>query len=328
MKSILFYFVPILLILSWVALTSATIKVMPTGDSLTAQSAPGYRGYLFQMLKDSGYTVDFVGGHNSVPTEPLNTDGDNSGFGGYVIGPDSSYLDTWNGGKGTASINWELENHEKIMSKGAEVMILMIGVNDFGNNRNVFYNPGVQGAIRLDSLVEKIYRLSPNIKIILSNLTPVKYDLAGGNYAKFNRDVPLIAQKQTIKGRGCFFVNNCKGDFVGTDYAPNDQVHFNATGYQKLARNFYQVLAPVLKSMGAKTGINDVKASKIILYPNPATDKITLKEIEGDVSILNLLGESVQSIKSYKGEAICLNNFSNGIYLVKTSKGAIPFIKQ
>jgi|GEM_PF-3474107 len=104
-----------------VIFSSATVKVMPVGDSLTMASDPGYRGYLYKMLKDSGFTVDFVGGHQGLPTDPINTDADNSGFGGYVIGPDASVLDQYHGGVGTASINWELDHNERIMSKGAEV---------------------------------------------------------------------------------------------------------------------------------------------------------------------------------------------------------------
>lgn len=305
-------------------MSATPVKVMPTGDSLTAQNSPGYRGYLFQMLKDSGFVVDFVGGHNSIPTDPLNTDGDNSGFGGYVIGPDSSALDPSRGGKGTASITWELDHHENIMSKGAEVMILMIGVNDFWNNKNTAYNPKTVGAIRLDTLVEKIYRLSPNIKLIVSNLTPARWNLAGADYAKFNADVPVIVQKQKDKGRACYFVNNCKGDFVTADYI--DDIHFVSSGYKKLAKNFYNVLAPVLKSM-ANTATNNVKSGKICLFPNPATDNITIKETVGKIEITNLLGETIKTINNYNGESINLNRLNSGIYIAKTENGAFQFIK-
>ena len=325
MKKIKLFIIPVLfLIFAGIFMSSTPVKVMPTGDSLTAQNTPGYRGYLFQMFKDSGFVVDFVGGHNSIPTDPLNTDGDNSGFGGYVIGPDSSALDPSHGGKGTASITWELDHHENIMSKGAEVMILMIGVNDFWNNKNTAYNPKNVGAIRLDTLVEKIYRLSPNIKLIVSNLTPARWNLTGADYAKFNAGVPIIVQKQKDKGRACFFVDNCKGDFVTNDY--NDDIHFNSSGYKKLAKNFYSVLAPVLKSM-ANTATNNVKSSKISLFPNPATDKITIKGTIGKIEITNLFGKTIQTIKNYTGESINLNGLNSGIYIAKTENGALQFIK-
>jgi lysophospholipase L1-like esterase len=193
-------------------------------------------------------------------SDPPNTDADNSGFGGYVIGPDSSLQDSKRYGKGTASIMYELDNHEKIMSLGADVMVLMIGVNDFGNNRNTAYDPRKVGAIRLDSLIEKIYRLSPKVRLIVSNITPARWDLTGGNYSKFNNDVPIIVECQKKKGRACYFVNNCKGDFVKEDYL--DNVHFVASGYQKIAKNFFTVLAPILKSMGAINALNESNTPK------------------------------------------------------------------
>lgn len=303
---------------------SSTVKIMPTGDSLTGMNNPGYRGYLYKMLKDSGFVVDFVGGHSSMPTAPLNSDGDNSGYGGFVIGPDSSALDREQGGKGTASITWQLENGEKIMSKGADVMILMIGVNDFWNNKNTAYKPSTVGAIRLDTLVEKIFRIQPNLKLIVSNLTPAKWNLTGADYKKFNDGVPAIVQNQKDKGRSCFFVNNCKGDFVTTDYA--DDIHFKASGFEKLAKNFYAVLAPVLKSM-ANTAIDKVETPKVILYPNPTMNDITIKHTSGNVEIVNLIGETVHFVRNYNGEIINVNNLSSGIYFAKTADGAIRFVK-
>lgn len=325
MKSIRLIFATFIIAILAGIFISGTVKVMPVGDSLTEASAPGYRGYLFQMLKDSGLTVDFVGGNSNMPSEPLNTDANHSGFGGYVIGPDSSVLDQYYGGKGTASINWELDHHKQIMSKGAEVIILMIGTNDFGNNRNAAYSPSRDGAIRLDSLVEKIYRFSPNVKLLLSNITPTQSNLSGSLFSKFNDDVPLIVAKQKAKGRACYFVNNCKNDFIYADYA--DVVHFKATGYQKLAKNFFTIIAPVLREMGAVSNNNEVCFPKVVLFPNPATNTITIKNTVGKVSIVNLLGRTITSNANYQGEAISLNGYSSGTYFVRTANGVTPFVK-
>jgi len=318
--------VPFIFIIVAFIFISATVKVMPVGDSLTAMNTPGYRGYLFQMLKDSGFVVDFVGGHQSMPTDPLNTDADNSGFGGYVIGPDSSALDPNYGGKGHASITYELENHEKIMSKGADVIILMIGVNDFWNNKNTAYSPSRDGAIRLDSLVEKIYRLSPNVKLILSNLTPTKSDLSGSVYANFNADVPLIVEKQKMKGKSCYFVDNNKGDFVTGDYL--DGVHFVASGFQKLAKNFYNGLVSVLREMAPVASVHDVESAKVVLFPNPVTNEFTLKNVSGSIEIVNVLGQIVTSRNNYQGEMINVNEYTKGTYIIRTSNETILFMKQ
>ncbi|MEI6752294.1 MAG: T9SS type A sorting domain-containing protein [Paludibacter sp.] len=64
-----------------------------------------------------------------------------------------------------------------------------------------------------------------------------------------------------------------------------------------------------------------------MLFPNPAIDKISIKDTVGEIEITNLLGTTVKTIKNYNGESINLNRLNSGIYIAKTKNGAFQFIK-
>lgn len=219
-----------------------TYKIMPIGDSLTEAADPGYRGYLYSSLLDAGYDVDFVGVREGKPSN--GGDPDHSGFAGYIIGPDKQKYNA------NGSIWYELDNGNNIMSVKCDIILLLIGTNDFWNidyDTSDGYNPWEDGAVRLKPLLDKMYSLNPDVTILVSNITPLSVDK---NYASlFNSQVPGIVAKEKEQGRSCYFVDANSLDWQETDYKTGDNLHFNASGYQKLAGAFYSVLEPVLKEM-------------------------------------------------------------------------------
>jgi hypothetical protein len=62
-----------------------------------------------------------------------------------------------------------------------------------------------------------------------------------------------------------------------------------------------------------------------VLFPNPATDYIQLKNISGWVQVLDASGSSLISIPNYAGEKIDLNKYSRGLYFVKYTKNQKQF---
>ncbi len=219
-----------------------TYKIMPIGDSLTEAADPGYRGYLYTSLIDADYNIDFVGVKQGEPSS--GGDPDHSGFSGFIIGPDANKYGANN------SIMYQLDNDFKIMSVDCDVILLLIGTNDFWNidydTTSDGYNPWNDGAIRLAPLLDKMYSMKPNVTILVSNITPLSNDK--GYASLFNSQVPDIVKEQKAKGRSCYFVDANSLDWQETDYkGGGDNLHFNASGYQKLAGAFYGVLEPLLK---------------------------------------------------------------------------------
>lgn len=216
--------------------TKKTYKIMPIGDSLTAESTPGYRGYLYTWLINDSIKVDFVGINKGKPTN--GEDPDHSGFGGFTIGPDASKI---------GNIYENLEQGAGILTKNADVILLMIGINDFFNITAPNYNPSVDGPIRLEALIEKMYIIQPNVCILVSNLTPVAWDMSG--FAKdFNSKVPGIVERQKAKGRACYFVDTRNGNTWDAKVdLRSDQLHLTDEGYRKVAESFYKVLKPIIQ---------------------------------------------------------------------------------
>lgn len=234
-----------------------TIKIMPMGDSLTEYNTPGFRGYLYKQLIDSAFNIDFVGTKSSVPALPNNgvgLDPDHSGCSSFVIGPGPSTVDNASWTLGHGNIYWHLDNGYSFMDKRPDIILLLIGTNDVINNSiEPGYDANVNGAIRLDSLISKIFRLSPKVRLLVSSIPPVKWNMSGFG-AKFNSDIPAIVAKYKNAGKGCYFVDTRNENTwdASTDFTDADQVHPTATGNQKIARSYFKALAPVLKELGAQ----------------------------------------------------------------------------
>lgn len=242
----------ILLILSYLCLAGPlfagepdTIRIMPIGDSLTQCNEPGYRGFLYAMLKESDFVFDFVGAKHDMVGE-TEYDTDHSGFSGYTIGPGPSLLDEQDAYK-QGNILYHLDKGHCLLTSKPDVILLMIGVNDFFNNRDTMrYNPNVAGAERLENLIYHIYQRLPACTILVANITPLRgYEQFASWY---NSQVPGIVKTFRERSYNCYFLDMRKGVNwdLEKDLGP-DNLHPTASGYQKIAANFYKVLEVILR---------------------------------------------------------------------------------
>ncbi|MDR2916253.1 MAG: GDSL-type esterase/lipase family protein [Tannerella sp.] len=221
-----------------------TIRIMPVGDSLTQSNEPGYRGYLYETLRQLKISFDFVGVKRDKKGEQ-EYDTDHSGFSGYTIGPGPSILDKHDKYR-QGNILYHLDKGHCILSSKPDVILLMIGINDFFNNLDTArYNPNVAGAERLDNLIYHIYRILPETSVLVSNITPLRGDKHFADL--YNNQVESIVSKYRKKGYICHFVDMRNGiDWdLETDLSV-DNLHPASSGYQKIAANFYKVLASIL----------------------------------------------------------------------------------
>ena len=68
------------------------------------------------------------------------------------------------------------------------------------------------------------------------------------------------------------------------------------------------------------TGVNEQSISKIVIYPNPTTGKLYLKNLPKEavfVNILDVNGKSVYKTTELIGKAIDISTLSEGIYQIK-----------
>jgi hypothetical protein len=66
------------------------------------------------------------------------------------------------------------------------------------------------------------------------------------------------------------------------------------------------------------TGINNFKASTFEVFPNPATDKITIRTIGlGTLEILNTVGQTVITQSANEHNEINVSKLAKGVYTIK-----------
>ncbi len=210
---------------------NAPVRILPLGDSLTSGVTTGttvegaYRNRLFSLLTTAGYNVDFVGTQIDA-NNPTLVDRNHQGMGGFRIDQIQSGLSSW--------LN---------VIEDPDVVLLMIGTNDFSQNFDV---PTAQA--RLSSLVTDIATKRPFAKIILSNL-PLRTDSATleNQQSVFNAAIPGIVNAQTALGRQVSFLDMhsvlLAGDFT-------EGVHPTASGYGKMADAWLPAITSVITPSG------------------------------------------------------------------------------
>jgi len=215
-----------------VSLSGRPVRIMPLGDSITAAADPGYRGYLYNMLTNAGYRVDFVGSSKDLPAN--GGDPDHEGHGGFTIGPGPSNADEWTDGKGNIAVNID-----SYMSAEPNIILLLIGANDYFNiaDRQPQYNPDQQGPEHLANLIDKIHAIKPDTKVFLASLLPVGWD---PNFARqFNAALPGIAAART----NVIFVDMNRQAGLEKSDRQVDGLHPSATGCEKIAKTWFTSLS-------------------------------------------------------------------------------------
>jgi lysophospholipase L1-like esterase len=213
------------------------IRILPLGDSLTEGgrdpwSHQSYRGYLYTLLVQAGFHVDFVGTQRRAPHG--GGDPDHEGHGGFTIGP----VDT------RICPAYDLfSNLESYLSSKPDIVLLMIGINDLlTDDRRCVDRRSAPD--RLEMLVHRIVELRPEAQLLLASLLPVEE--APNPWPEFdamNQRAALIAatlpQVQFVDA--CRETGLASGDW-------SDGLHLSRSGAQKLAYVWFRRLKPLLET--------------------------------------------------------------------------------
>jgi lysophospholipase L1-like esterase len=193
------------------AAAAGPVRVYPLGDSITygntyqANTPGGYRGVLDVLLTASGITHEFVGAvaDNSTPVLDAEGQGHHDGHPGYRIDQDAADLDGDAHSYYDAGGFW-LTGTGSRAPITPDVTVIHLGTNDIGQRWDagttyptgdglVNYGDATQRATfvahmtnRLQGLVDKIFTLRPNSRVVLSNVIPIgltNVDVVTGEYA-------------------------------------------------------------------------------------------------------------------------------------------------
>lgn len=221
--------------LAFTPAATASVKIMPLGDSLTkgmtdtteAASHPTYRYWLWNELKTAGYDVDFVGSWTD-PNFNLNFDQDNEGHGGYT----SSGIQDGVEGDGQGRLADWLTRYTP------DVALVMLGTNDVLNNV-----PTQHSIYSLGRIIDTLRERNPNVRILLAQIPPTS--IYRDNLLALNAAIPGLAAQKSTAQSPVTIVDMYTG-FDGVADTQSGGVHPAKSGELKIAAKWYAALAPML----------------------------------------------------------------------------------
>lgn len=109
-----------------------------------------------------------------------------------------------------------------------------------------------------------------------------------------------------------------------------DYVEVNADGSDFVKDRTFAASDVVVKWKAVPTGINTIDADKLTLYPNPATDALSIKNFEGlaTIFISDVSGRLLISKDITANESVSVSYLPNGIYLVGVKLNNIKKIEK
>ena len=234
--------------------SSAAIKIMPLGDSITwgvkpdDTTSPGYRRPLYLQLNTDGYKTNFVGTQqNGLPHD---YDWDNEGHPGWYA-------------LRTSDISKSMYNHfnDFLTTNPPDIVLLHIGTNDISavstENRTA-----AAIADKVRESIHIIYNFNPNIKTIIARIIDrADNSTSHQKTIDFNDSLQHRVDSLINLGRDIKIVNmySALGDYYTNHSNPNftylagnntNLLHPNTTGYQTMADTWLPVLEnylPVLR---------------------------------------------------------------------------------
>jgi chitodextrinase/lysophospholipase L1-like esterase len=206
--------------------TQHLTTIMALGDSITQQNAssPSYRYYLWQLLQQAGYPLDFVGSQQQAwgsNVNPPNFDFDQDHEGHAGIHADEIAADV---------AGW-------VQANRPDVVLLMAGINDLKDGQ------GVNSTISdIGQIINNIRSVNPDVKIVLAKLVPsVGMDVL---IDQFNDKIEDLGNSTTTAQSPVTVVD------MNTNFPSNglssDGIHTTDPGDEFLATQWAFALASIL----------------------------------------------------------------------------------
>ncbi len=206
---------------------ATTTRIMPLGNSIT-QSYTNYNSYrrpLWHRLRNAGYAVDFVGSqrsnYNGPPANP-DFDLDHEGHSGWRADQLLGSIGTW------------------ASTYRPDVVLMHAGSND------MLQAQSVSGTLdELSQIIDRLRAVNPYVTILLAQIIPAS-DWNGrlARIKALNDAIPgLVTRKHTAQSP-ILLVDQATGFYPASDTF--DGIHPNASGENKMAARWYDVLTRIL----------------------------------------------------------------------------------
>lgn len=236
---------------------SATINIMPMGDSVTARGgAPesSYRYWLYRYPASAGFSnAVFVGSQTGTDGAsdgpPANSWPQISYEGGLTTVGSTPVADGWTTWDG---IN-DAPKAASVLNSGnpgATILLLDLGANDYSGKGQIA--PALsQMQTNLERIIQTFYQANPQTVVLLAVPTPWVLDRPDRTTKQFMTDlgsvINEVARDQRKAGVNVVVVNLQAGFDSYRD--TKDGMHPNIKGEQMIARTYFNALRPILKKM-------------------------------------------------------------------------------
>ena len=196
-----------------------SLRIMPLGDSITFGTPEplygGYRHALRDQLSKDGYRINFVGSQKS--GAGVIPDPGNEGHPGWTIAQIKKGIDA----------NGWLETHQP------DIILLHIGTNDISRGN------AASAPAELSTLLSDILARLPQVRVIVAQILPYRSGPEPGHQL-YNGAIPGIVASKGPR----VSVVDMQNILLKSDFA--DDLHPNASGYDKMARAWERALRAVV----------------------------------------------------------------------------------
>ena len=204
----------------------ASVKIAPMGDSVTRGGLEAdspyasYRYYLWTMLRNGGYDVDFVGSTTDPNFQNFMFDQDHDGYSGYTTGQLADDME------------------RILLSYSPDIVLLYIGTNDV-----LHPVPVTERIANVDRIVSSLRQKNPNVRIILALISPTADTFRNTNNGldEYNSQLLSYAQRTTSIASPIVIVD-MNTAWSPTMFSQEDGVHPNTEGDIQLAQRWANAL--------------------------------------------------------------------------------------
>lgn len=270
-------------------LAAPLVRIMPVGDSITdgssvtnstASGGPGggYRLPLWQRLTNAAYTVDYVG-LLTINASPQLPDSNHEGHSGWKI--DQIYSNMVNVVFG--------------QTEDPDVILIMIGTNDFGQNYDVN-----NATNRMNTLITLLTTRWPHCKVVVASLTKRGEPLNTNIQTNFNNSLPGIVSNFAAAGKQVTFTDMYTAVPVDAVNMP-DSLHPNTTGYGRMATNWFAAVTNVISPVGTTNAPAVVRAraqslsNVVVKFSKPVLESTATNIANYAIAGLTILGATLET---------------------------------
>jgi hypothetical protein len=198
-------------------------RILPLGDSITygVGSEGGYRVELFRKALAAGRSITFLGSQRNGPEAvgDVSFPQQHEGHGGLRIDQLMSFIP------------------KPALRESPHIVLLMIGANDIVQDHDVANAPQ-----RLGELVDRLTDAEPAALIVVAKLTPFR--TGDSQVATYNEALDPVIEARAAEGKHVQLVDMFTGF---PDSELGDDVHPNASGYERIAETWYTAISELLR---------------------------------------------------------------------------------